>query len=89
MRPEIVPDARPPRPDWLNEGDVLDWECLPYFVRDVEAEQATIVRKPVDLRNNPRLGGTWGSSVQRDYQSKQGLPGVGLRAAPAETRNAG
>ena len=39
-------------------------------MREVDADQATIMRKPVDRRANPSLGGAWGSSVQRDRQSK-------------------
>ena len=61
--------TRAARPDWVEEGDSLDWDCLPGFVRDVEVEQAAIERKP-SRRNNPRLGELWGSSVEHRYQSK-------------------
>lgn len=61
--------ARTARPGWLEEGDSLDWDCLPDFVREVEAEQATIERKP-SRRNNPSLGALWGSSVDHRHQSK-------------------
>ena len=43
---------------------------MPDFVKYVEAEQSSIKRNPVDWRNNPTLGGAWGSSVHRGHQSK-------------------